>query len=545
METYKLFMSTISPYHVILSWAAVLALMAGLQCADRSAAADSPNIIVILVDDLGYSDLGCFGSEIATPNVDRLAANGVAFTQFYNAARCNPTRAALLTGRYPHQAGVGYSDVGIPGYRGRINRESVTLAEVLSEAGYRTLMSGKWHLGTNRGDWPIERGFARFFGLLGGAGSYWEVLPGEAYRLALDSQLWRPSKNNADFYLTDAITDYAIEFVQEATASQSPFFLYLSYTAPHWPLHARSEDITKYAGRYDRGWDDLRRSRFERQKKLGIWDDGVELPAREEGIPAWDSLSAMEQRDWARRMEVYAAMVDRMDQGVGRVLEELANHGVEKNTLAMFLSDNGGCEEDPRRDTAGSDPHAPPGPAGGFWGCGPPWANASNTPFRKYKRYIHEGGIATPLICHWPNGIESPGRMDRDSGHVIDVMATVLDVAVVEYPKEYRGHSISPHEGISLAPSLRNEPRRTHEYLYWEHTGNRGVLAGNWKLVSDRSGIWELYDLERDRTELIDLAAMKPRIVDELALRHTAWADQIGVIPWSDVERVKEKQREE
>lgn len=489
---------------------------------------------MILADDMGYSDIGCFGSEISTPHIDRLARNGVMFTQFYNAARCNPTRASLLTGRYPHQAGVGFSDIGLPAYRGRINRESATMAEALRSSGYRTLMSGKWHLGLERPDWPVDRGFDRFFGLLGGAGSYWEVLKGEQYRLALDDKLWTPPPDNHEFYFTDAITEHAVEFVSEAIAEKKPFFLYLSYTAPHWPLHARPEDIAKYRGRYRDGWEQLRHERYQRQRELGIVDAGWALSPLDQHSPPWESLTDAERDEWDLRMAVYAAMIDRMDQGIGRVMAALENLGCAENTLIVFLSDNGGCEEDPNRTTAGSDPDIPPGPRGGFWGYGPPWANASNTPFRKYKRFTHEGGISTPLIAHWPGGIVNPGRVDRDVGHIIDLMPTFLEVAGATEPQTREKQAVAAGEGLSLVPSFSDQSRALHEYLFWEHTGNRAVRAGRWKLLGGRTGDWELYDLQEDRAERHNLAYVFPERVRDLAVRYQKWAARVGAVSWEE-----------
>lgn len=501
-----------------------------------------PNVILILADDMGYSDLGCFGSEISTPNIDRLAYEGIRFTQFYNAARCNPTRAALLTGRYPHQVGVGFSNIGAPAYSGRINRRSVTIAEVLRDAGYATLMSGKWHLGDNRPNWPIDRGFEHFFGLIGGASSYWEVLPQHRFHLAIDDQLWQPPQGDNDFYLTDSITDHAISFLEKVASEKQPFFLYLPFTAPHWPLHAHSADIEKYRGTYLSGWDQLRRSRYRRMRELGVIPDDLALSPREEAVPAWSDINKADRKLWDLRMAVYAAMIDRMDYDIGRLMERLKSLGCDQNTLVLFLSDNGGCEVDPRRDTGGSDPSIPPGPRGGFWGYGRPWANASNTPFRKYKRFIYEGGISTPLLCWWPRRIVRPGRVDPQVGHVVDLMATVLEVTGAKYPETYGGHEIAAHEGLSLAPSFSNEPREVHDFLFWEHYGNRGVRAGDWKLVSGRNGPWELYNIAVDHTELNNQADAKPDIVDSLAHEYDRWAREVGVLPWSLVRQLHERQ---
>jgi arylsulfatase A-like enzyme len=521
----------------------VLALaIAGNATAAQVAAPTRPNIVVILADDMGYSDIGCFGSEINTPNIDRLASGGVRFTKFYNSARCGPSRASLLTGRHPHQAGVGFGpNLGTPAHQGHLDRYTPTLAEALRATGYRTFMSGKWHLGDDRPDWPIDRGFDRFFGLLGGAGSFWEVLPGKPYRLALDDQLWKPTAGDRDYYFTDAVTDHAVEFIDEAAHAKKPFFLYLAYTAPHWRLHARPEDIAKYRGKYREGWDVLREVRLRKQLEIGVVDPRWPLTASEREVPAWDTLSLAERNRWDWVMAVYAAMIDRMDQGIGRVMETLRRLGQHENTLVLFLSDNGACEEEPPLDSGGSDPSLPAGARGSFWGYGPPWANASNTPFRRYKRYTFEGGIFTPLICHWPAGIAQPGRMNRQPGHIMDIMATALDVAGTRLPLAASGAPAAPLGGLSFASVFRGESRPEHPYLFWEHTGHRAVRAGDWKLVAGRTGNWELYNLATDRTELNNRAVAQPDKVRDLAARYDQWADNVGVLSWAEVEHRRRK----
>lgn len=504
----------------------------------RAAELARPNIIVILADDMGYSDIGCFGSEIHTPNIDRLAAGGIRFTQFYNCARCNPTRAALLTGRYPHEAGMGFAtdDLGSPAYMGHLRRDCVTLAEVLHAAGYTTLMAGKWHIGDDRPNWPIDRGFEHFFGLLGGAGSYWEVLPGHNFRMALDDHLWDPAPGS-DYYLTDALTDHAISMIEGVATQQRPFFLYLAYTAPHYPLHARPEDIAKYRGHHLEGWDALRAQRYSRLVQSGLIDEQLELSPRDRIVPAWDSLSTDEKDAWDLRMAVYAAMIDRMDQGIGRVIEAVRKLGQSDNTLVLFLSDNGGCHIEPNPKTGGSDPNIPPGPKGGFWGYGPPWANASNTPFRKFKQYIHEGGISTPLICWWPDGIAKPGSINRQPGHVIDIMPTLLEVAHAGYPQQFAGHAVAPMSGLSFVPVFAGSERPEPPFFAWEHTGHRGLRQGRWKIVADRDGPWELYDMETDRTELHDRSTELPERLRDMIAIYDQWAADVGVVPWSEIVR--------
>ncbi|MEN6602245.1 MAG: arylsulfatase [Bryobacteraceae bacterium] len=485
----------------------------------RAATAKRPNIVLIMADDMGYSDLGCYGSEIATPNLDRLAAGGVRFTQFYNTARCCPTRSSLLTGLYPHQAGVGHmvSDRGYPAYQGYLNNRCVTIAEALAPAGYRTLMSGKWHVGEKRPHWPLDRGFQRYFGLISGGSNYFRLDPGR--QMAFGNKPFTPPEK---FYMTDAFTDYALRFLDEQKGSQVPFFLYLAYTSPHWPLHAWPEDIARYRGRYRIGWDELRLRRHRRMIEMGLVDRRWPLTPRDGSAPAWKDVKDPDMRDL--RMAVYAAQIDRMDQNIGRVLAKLREMGVENNTLVLFLADNGGCAEEIERGKAG----ALPGTPDSFTSYGLPWANASNTPFRLYKHWVHEGGIATPLITYWPGVVPKPGSLTHQPGHIIDIMATCLDVAGAAYPS-----NVTPLEGRTLMPIFEGRKRRPHEALFWEHEGNRAVRQGKWKLVSRYPGTWELYDLERDRTEIRDLAAREPRRVQEMTEIYRQWAERCGVVDWS------------
>ena len=492
-----------------------------------------PDIVVILADDLGYSDVGCYGGEIETPNIDRLARYGVRFSQFYSAARCCPTRAALLTGLYPHQAGVGHmvEDRGLPGYRGFLNRSSVTLAEVLKTAGYATLMSGKWHVGERRPHWPCDRGFDRYFGLISGASSYFRLDPGRT--MAIDNRPYTPPEQG--FYMTDAITAHAIEMVREAAARPSPFFLYLAYTAPHWPLHALPPEIEKYRGKFLKGWDRLRAERYERMVAMGLIDRQWPLSPRDAGVPAWDSLSQREKEAWDLRMAVYAAQVDRMDQGIGRVIREIEKTGRLDNTFVLFLSDNGGCAEE--NIGGGMEKKAPnPAPGGpdSYTSYRRPWAQLSNTPFRLYKQYVHEGGIATPAIATWPERIRQPGTVTHEVGHVIDVMPTVLRISGARYPDENQGTPTLPPEGVSLTTCVmhggglpRNAPG-----LFWEHQGHRAFRQGNWKLVALREGAWELYNLAEDRTELNDLARRDPKRVEQMAAEWARWAARCGVVDY-------------
>lgn len=523
--------------------ACLVLLLALIPCVPRAAAdAKRPNIIVILADDMGFSDLGCYGSEIRTPNIDKLASGGVRFTHFYNTARCCPTRASLLTGLYSHQAGIGHmvEDRGFPAYRGDLNDRCVTVAEVLKTAGYRTALSGKWHvtpLTAGKDNWPRQRGFERFFGLIGSVRSYYDPPT-----LTRDNE---PIQAGKDFYLTDAITDHAVDYLAEFGKQKEPFFLYVAYTAPHWPQHALADDIARYRGKYKKGWDALRQERHARQIEMGLIDKRWELPPRDADAPAWTEEKNPDWQD--ARMAVYAAMIDRMDQGVGRILKQLQESGRQDNTLILFLSDNGGCAEDiptawrglrfPEKTRTGkptkvgNDPAVLPGPEDVFQSYGLPWANASNTPFRLYKHWVHEGGIATPCIAHWPAVIHKPS-ITHQPGHVIDIMATCLEAAAADYPKKHKERDITPLEGKSLLPIFQGKTRPGHDALFWEHEGNRAVRAGKWKLVSRFGMGWELYDLDADRTELHDRSAKEPALVKDLSTKYDAWAPRIGVQPW-------------
>lgn len=492
-----------------------------------------PNIILILVDDMGYSDLGCYGGEIHTPNIDGLAHGGVRFTQFYNAARCCPTRASLLTGLYPHQVGVGGMVAPKPPgpYQGYLNRHCVTIAEVLREAGYRTLMSGKWHVGEDRPNWPTDRGFDRYLGLISGAANYFDITKGRTDRvvrkMAMDDAPYMPPKDG--FYMTDAITDYAIHSLESDGRKDKPFFLYVAYTAPHWPLHAWPEDIEKYRGRYLCGWDVLRDERYERITSTGIIDRRWQLSPRDLEVTAWAELGADKKGEMALKMAVYAAQIDRMDQGVGGIMDTVRALGKEKNTLLLFLSDNGACHETGPWGFDARNNGLPPGGVDSYMSYGRSWANASNTPFRLFKRYVHEGGIATPLVAYWPAVIKQGAQLVHQPGHIIDIMATCCELAGTQYPETFHGEEILPLEGKSLLPVFQGRSRDEHPIIYWEHSKNRAVRQGQWKLVSVKDGKWELYDLEADRTELNDLTQRYPEKVKELNSLYHAWAERWGV----------------
>ena len=513
-----------------------------------------PNIVLILCDDMGFSDPGCYGGEISTPNIDRLAYNGIRMTRVYNSARCCPSRASLFTGLYPHQAGIGYFanfDKGAPGYTGFLQDRSVGISEVLKSAGYRTYMSGKWHMGDSPG--PIEKGFDEFYGfVVPHSISCWD--PGAMFRLPAG----RPEReyDPGEFYSTDAITDYAIDFLEQGQSDPSPFFLFLSYNAPHFPLHAPGEITDKYAPVYERGWDSIRAERFDRMMKLGIGDKNWELPPRSEVMierrdmgyggkpnPAWDSFPEERRKDLARRMAVYAAMIDRMDHNIGRLMQRLESSGEMENTLIFFLSDNGACAEfnplgfdlEESRDNilnTGSRLDSM-GLPGTYISYGSGWAMTSNTPLNLYKHYIHEGGISTPFIIHWPSAINKPGRIDTRPAHIMDVMATCLEVSGAVYPEMNNGTKVLPPEGISLLPVMKGEaggPRT----LGFEHERNRGYLKGDWKIVSAeyRGNEWELYNINEDRLEQHNLAGDYPEIVNELAEDYREWAERVLVHPY-------------
>ena len=504
----------------------------------QSAASEGrrPNVVIIMADDMGFSDVGCYGGEIRTPNIDRLAAGGLRFTQFYNTARCCPTRASLLTGLYPHQAGVGHmmQDHGVDGYRGDLNKRCVTIAEVLARGGYGTYMSGKWHVTkatkpeteAGKHNWPRQRGFDRYFGTITGAGSFWTP-----HTLTRDNTPITAPKSG--FYYTDAISDHAAKFINEhhAATPEAPLFLYVAYTAPHWPLHAPAEDIARYKGKYAKGWDVLRAERHARQIKMGLVKEEWPITPRDPAATAWAKVDPARRKRMALRMAVYAAQIDRMDQGIGRVVEALRKTGRLDDTLLLFLADNGGCAEGgpwgfdrDKGGVLGPDDST-------FSSYGLSWANASNTPFRLYKHWVHEGGIATPLVVHWPARVKARGQLRHQPGHLVDLMATCLDVAGAEYPTAHKGNSIHPMAGKSLIPAFDGKPIE-REAIYWEHEGNRAVRVGKWKLVAKgKRGAWQLYDLDADRTELHDLATKHPGRLKQMAATWQEWARRSNVLP--------------
>ena len=496
-----------------------------------------PNIVLIMADDMGFSDIGCYGSEIVTPNLDRLAAGGVRFSQFYNGARCCPTRASLLTGLYAHQAGIGHmaDRLEIPGYQGSLNDRCVTVAEVLRAGGYQTMITGKWHVGAREGQLPLDRGFNRFYGFRWGAAGYFNVDGDEPIEMLDDKPIVRP----AGWYATDAYSDQAVGFLDQAAHTDAPFFLYVSYTAPHWPLHAKPADIARYKGKYLQGWDELRKRRHRRQVEMGLVADRWPLVPRDGSAPDWGDLPPGQREQFDLKMAVYAAQVDCMDQGIGRILAKLKAMGVERNTLVLFLSDNGGCAEQINRPNK----RGPIGTRDSFASYGLPWANASNTPFRRFKHYTHEGGIATPLVAYWPEVIGNGGSITHQTGHIIDIMATCCDVAGVAYPSTFVGRQITPLEGKSLLPIFQGKQRSGHEALFWEHEGNIAVRQGKWKLVRQYKRPLELFDMEADRTELNDLAAANGEKVREMSALHDAWSARCNVRPWKEISALLDERK--
>lgn len=508
--------------------------------AELAASADvRPNIVVILADDMGFSDIGCYGGEIPTPSIDRLAREGLRFTQFYNTSRCCPSRASLLTGLYQHQAGVGMMmtegkakfDFGVDGYRGHLNRNCVTLAEVLKGAGYHTYMTGKWHLGgEDADDRPIQRGFDRFYGSLSGAFSFFK--PQGERHLMLDNDSL-PAPDPKTYYATDAFTDKAIEFIDQKKDG-APFFLYLAYNAPHWPLHAKPADIEKFVGKYRAGWDTLREARFRRQVELGLFPASLGISPRDDKVRAWTELSETEQREADYRMAVYAAQVHSMDENIGKLIAYLKKTGRYDNTILVFMSDNGACAEPYSERGGGKQEEINDPEKWGMISYGRGWANLSNTPFRDYKNRPTEGGIASPLVITWPKGIH-PGLVDtyhRGLAHLVDFMPTFVEVAGADYPAMARGELIHPMVGQSLLPVFRHGERAQPDYLFFEHSNNCAVRAGKWKAVARYGEFkWQLYDLEADRLESRDVAAEQPAVVARLSEAWRRWALQAKVVP--------------
>jgi len=519
-----------TPFRILL----VLLVVAGSLRPFATTAADArkPNILLILCDDMGFSDLGCYGGEIRTPNLDRLASEGLRFTQFYNCAVCVTTRAALTTGLYPRKAA------------GTLRDDMVTLGEVMKAAGYSTGYTGKWHLGGEKPKRPIDRGFDEYFGLLSGCSNHFDPAKpdpvfyngGETRAFAHNEKAVTEFPKN--FYSTDAFTDHAIETIGRFSKAGRPFFHHLCYTAPHFPMQAPEEDIARYAGKYADGYFKLREKRHERQLALGLLDAKWKLSTvdRKTGdfkydydVTPWENLKDRAREE--RRMEVYAAMVDRLDQNIGRLLKSLDEMGVAENTIIFFLSDNGGCASWPAKEDAFEEYNRgiPVGDGRGYEFVGKGWGWAQNAPFRRHKVWNYEGGISTPLLARWPGWVKA-GTITHQPGHLIDFMPTLLELAGGTYPAEFKGKKILPMEGRSLLPILDGRQREPHESLCWALQGNRAIRQGDWKLVwgaSDRK--WELYNLAEDRTETRDLSSSQPQRAAAMAAEWKRWAEKIEV----------------
>lgn len=470
------------------------------------AAPEQPNIVLILTDDLGFSDLGSYGSEIATPNLDNLAANGVRFTQFYNTAKCHSSRVSLLTGRWCRQAG----DVALT--------RAVTIPEVLAPVGYFTAMSGKWQLDKE----PTDFGFQRYFGHLSGATSYNKG--NKTFRL--NGQPW--TVPDTGFYTTVAKMDYALKFLDEAREAKKPWFLYLAFNAPHGPLQPLEADYKKYLGKYNNGWDEMRAARLAKQKELGLFGADVEAGPRPDHIPAWDSMSP-EMRTWEeRRMAAYAGLIDRLDHEIGRLIADLKARGEFDNTIIIFLSDNGACPFDRRTTGRDLEPYNPES----VWSDSTGWAWARNSPFRGYKQNQFEGGIATPAIVHWPAGLKAnPGSIVHFPAHLVDVLPTLAELGGAKIPQSFPGRDLSPLAGISLAPILAGQEITSRPPIHLLFSSDRGLRDGDWKLVSFQGLAWELYNIAEDRAELHNVAAQHPEIVSRMEKQWTDMARDVLQAP--------------
>ena len=494
---------------------AVLLVSAFTSIAAKAIDRTRPNIILIMVDDMGYSDIGCYGGEVDTPNIDMLAKNGLRFTQFYNTAKCHTTRAELLTGNYAYHIG------------DKNMQRGATFAEALRTIGYRTLISGKWH----QNPLPTTRGFDRYYGLADGCCNFFnpgtvaregEGAPGRkgksrVRRWAIEDRVIMGFTDpDPSFYTTDAFTDYAIDRLEEYKNEEKPYLLYLPYTAPHYPLHAWPEDIAKYRGKFKVGWDVIRQQRFDRMMKMGIIGPNHTLTERES--KAWNELTEEEQDIEDLKMSVYCAMIDRVDQNLGRLFAKVKSLEQWDNTLIMFLTDNGACPEQPN-----TTPNIPPGPVESYRTISVGWANASNTPYRKFKSTDYEGGIRTPFVAHWP-GVINPGTMTDQVGHIIDISATLMDITGAKYPSEIDGVGTKPPVGLSLLPIFQGKQRQPHREIYWRFNKANAVRQGDLKAIRGKKA-WELYDLKSDPSESRNLADKRPEKATELAKMWERWND--------------------
>ena len=529
----------------ILLLALIFSLPGYSQKKKVQSAGSKPNIVLILADDLGFSDIGSYGSEIQTPNLDRLAQEGIRFRQFYNNAICAPTRASLLSGQYQHTAGMGYFNInlGTPAYQGFLSKQSVSLAEVLRESGYSTLLSGKWHVGDDStSQWPRKRGFDHFYGNIGGASDYFTVkdLPQKQKSFFVKDDKVIVPKDDDNFYYTDEIAKNAVGFLKDQSKEQKPFFLYLAFTSPHWPLQAWPKDIKRYEGKYDIGWDSLRILRFKRQQELNIIGKDQKVSVKNKDLPPWNSLTYDEQKLWARKMEVYAAQVDNLDQNIGRVIDHLKESGKLDNTIIFFISDNGAAGEDVAHGFSGRAVRnsGPVGTAGSYDSYNRTWAYASNTPLKSFKGFQYEGGISSPFIARFPGKI-APGGLIDGTAHIIDIAPTLYEIAGARYPLKFKGNTIQPLAGESLLPAIYGKEWSRSKPIFWERAGNKAVRKGKWKLVSVRSNQWELYDIEVDRGENNNVIAANAAVADELKGLYAAWAKSVGVEDWKVIGKGK------
>lgn len=545
---------------------AATAITVPQNVAAQKKSTKKPNFVLVMADDLGFSDLGCYGGEINTPNLDRIAKQGMQFTEFYNVSRCCPSRASLLSGLYNHDAGIG--DMTTPqndeGYRGYLGKNTVTIAEVLKESGYRTGMVGKWHISntitqSNHDDqmkwlnhqtthplfspadqYPTSRGFEKFYGTIWGVIDFYDP-----FSLVEGNQ--PVTSVPKDYYHTDAINDKAVSYIQEFSKGSNPFFLYIAHNAPHWPIQAPEADIAKYADTYKVGWDVIRENRYKKMVSLGLIDPKiVKLSPRNPSQLSWADNP---KKEWdARAMAVHAAMIDRMDQGLGRVIKALEETGEMENTVFVFLSDNGASAElsdkygpgfdrpgqtrDGKNISYATDKTVMPGPETTFFSIGPAWANVANTPFRLWKSQSLEGGIHTPMLVSWPAGIKNKGSKTAHVGHVMDFMATFIEMAGAQYPKEFKGNQITPLEGKSFTSVLAGKNTVSHQALFNEHEGSKYVRMADWKLVvAGPNKKWQLYNLANDKSELNDLAAEYPDKVKTMSALWDEWATKHHVLP--------------
>jgi arylsulfatase len=506
-----------------------------------AAVAARPNIVIILLDDMGFSDFGCYGGEIPTPNIDALAKTGIRFTQFYNSARCSPSRAALLTGLNPHQAGMGYlAGLKVPdsrGTQGRLLPRAVTIAQVLKSAGYFTAMTGKWHLGMEPYSKAWERGFDRSL-MLPAGGIYFKDQPATkghplvAYLDSVKMGIDDPRLGKDYWYGTDLWTRWGERFIDQGVAQKKPFFLYLAHVAPHFPLMAPQAEIARFRGRYLVGWEKLREARYARQQKLRVIGPNEGLSPQLPDALDWSKLSPAQRDRFDHLMAIYAATIAHVDKSVGDLVTHLKKIGQYDNTLILVLSDNGGNAESGPWGQYHGDPLG--GPTSHVL-AGMDWAALENTPFQYFKHFTREGGIATPLIAHWPDGIQKwlDGSLQRDPGYVIDIMPTLVEVADASYPKTFNEQTILPMEGRSFVPAFKGISLHRDKPLFWAHEGNRAVRTDRWKAVMKYLGQWQLYDMSVDRTELHDVAAKHPDIVRRLAGEWDEWAQRTDVDPWT------------